>query len=73
MVNRPSHEFDGIADFYVKDLKQFTDAFEDDYFRDVVAPDELMFVDVEKTSTTIGYEYIVLENAEKVQSHARAF
>ncbi|KAH7079974.1 hypothetical protein BKA63DRAFT_505402 [Paraphoma chrysanthemicola] len=38
-------EFDGIAMFLVPSLKQFTDAFQDPYYIEVIEPDEKAFLD----------------------------
>jgi hypothetical protein len=38
-------EFDGIALFLVPSLKQFTDAFKDPYFVEVIEPDERAMLD----------------------------
>lgn len=38
-------EFDGIAMFLVPSLKQFTDAFNDPYYIEVIEPDERQFLD----------------------------
>lgn len=38
-------EFDGIAVFLVPSLKQFTDAFNDPYYIEVIEPDEREFLD----------------------------
>jgi hypothetical protein len=40
-------EFDGIAVFVVESLQQFTDAFNDPYYLEVIEPDEKEFVDKE--------------------------
>jgi hypothetical protein len=40
-------EFDGIAMFVVESLQQFTDAFNDPYYLQVIEPDEKEFVDKE--------------------------
>ncbi|KAF2017823.1 hypothetical protein BU24DRAFT_420878 [Aaosphaeria arxii CBS 175.79] len=38
-------EFDGIAMFTVPTLEQFTDAFKDPYYVNVIEPDERAFLD----------------------------
>lgn len=38
-------EFDGIAMFLVPSLKQFTDAFKDPYYIEIIEPDEREFLD----------------------------
>lgn len=38
-------EFDGIAMFLVPSLKQFTDAFSDPYYIEVIEPDERKMLD----------------------------
>lgn len=38
-------EFDGIAMFLVPSLKQFTDAFKDPYYVEVIEPDEREMLD----------------------------
>ncbi|KAF3904011.1 hypothetical protein AA313_de0205182 [Arthrobotrys entomopaga] len=66
-------DFDGIADFHVHKMKDFFDAFADDYYQKTLWVDEEKFVDHNTTIMTIGYDYTVIENDEVVKTHVRDF
>jgi len=61
--------FDGIADFYVRSYEEFTKAFEDPYYLEVVRPDEEKFVDMDSIVVTIGYEHVVFETDDFNESN----
>lgn len=41
----PLHDYDGAAVIEVKSFDQFTAAFQDDYYKNVIAEDEKKFLD----------------------------
>jgi hypothetical protein len=60
-----------MADFYVKKYEDFEAAFLDPYYKEVMQADELKLIDMESVAVTIGYEYIVVDQGKKVESHTR--
>lgn len=68
----PLH-YDGMADIWVRRYEDFEAALLDPYYKEVIAPDEKTFVDMENMAVTIGTEYIVLEEWEVVEKHVTDF
>ncbi|KAF2743270.1 hypothetical protein M011DRAFT_471436 [Sporormia fimetaria CBS 119925] len=66
----PLH-YDGMADFWVRKYEDFEAAFLDPYYQQVTQPDERGLFDMDTLAVTIGVEYIVLEDGEKVEKHSR--
>ncbi|KAF3910468.1 hypothetical protein ABW20_dc0108495 [Dactylellina cionopaga] len=62
----PTASYDGIADFYVRELKHFTDAVADDYYKTVLIPDGAIFADYSDFSLTVGEEYVCLDDLKPV-------
>lgn len=65
--------YDGITDAYVRDFKEFEDAFKDPEYLEKIRPDELAFIDVESLQMTIGYNYEVIKGGEVVKEHERTW
>jgi hypothetical protein len=53
-----SSNFDGIAMFTVSSLQQFTNAFDDAYYLEVIEPDERTFVDKEGSGGGLVARYM---------------
>ena len=70
---QPFMQCDGLAEFYVRDFKDFENAFKDPFYLKEVQPDELELIDPESSALTVGYEHVVLEDSKKVESHARNY
>lgn len=70
-TGRPMFGYDGSGDFYVKKYEDFEAAFLDPYYQEVIRPDELKLIDPETVSVTIGYEYCVIEDGIKIETHDR--
>jgi len=66
-------EYDGIADFYVRKFEDFEEAFKDPEYLEKIYPDELKLVDFDTLILTVGYDYVVVEDSKKVETHARSF
>lgn len=60
-----------MADFYVKDYKDFEQAYEDRYYKDVVKPDEEYLFDVENMRVMIGTETCVIEGGKILEGHGK--
>jgi hypothetical protein len=60
--------YDGMADFYVKKYEDFEKAYEDQYYKDVVKPDEEYLFDVKNMRVMVGTETCVIEDGKIVRS-----
>ncbi|KAF2265055.1 hypothetical protein CC78DRAFT_567836 [Lojkania enalia] len=65
--------YDGMGDFWVKKYEDFEAAFLDQYYQQVIQPDEKNLIDMDTIAVTIGVEYIVIEDGEIVEKHSRDF
>lgn len=65
--------YDGMGDFWVRKYEDFEAAFLDPYYQEVIQPDEKELIDMESIAVTIGVEYVVIEEGEIVERHARKF
>ncbi|EPS42287.1 hypothetical protein H072_3757 [Dactylellina haptotyla CBS 200.50] len=65
--------YNGIADFYVRDLKHFTDAVADEYYMRVLVPDGAVFGDMATGVLTVGEDYMVVDNNQIIQDHERDY
>ncbi|KAF3099027.1 hypothetical protein TWF569_009255 [Orbilia oligospora] len=65
----PLSKFDGIEDFYVRDIKDFTDALGDEEYKKILSPDAGKFIDTPSLFLSVGEDYVLIENGEVQQSH----
>jgi hypothetical protein len=54
-------------------LAHFESAFLDQYYQDIIRPDEVKLIDMESIAVTVGVEYIVIDNGKLVEKHEREF
>lgn len=66
-------EYDGVADFWVKDYQDFENAFLDPEYQAKIRPDELRLIDMDRIAVTIGVEYVVIDGAKRVEKHEGDF
>ncbi|OSS53960.1 hypothetical protein B5807_00786 [Epicoccum nigrum] len=67
----PTLSYDGVADFYVKSLEDFKEAYEDPYYEDVVKKDEEYLFDVKNMRIMVGTETRIIEGSKIVQDHSQ--
>ena len=61
-------EYDGIADFYVKEYVDFERAFEDPEYIENIRPDELRLIDMDRIAVTVGCEFVVIDEGVSIFS-----
>ena len=61
MKQIPALEFDGVAEFLMPDVSCMKQAFETDYYRDVVSKDEEAFFERESVRWIVGWEETYIE------------
>ncbi|KAK6533660.1 hypothetical protein TWF694_002593 [Orbilia ellipsospora] len=66
-------DYDGIADFYVRDLESFTNAIADDYYINVLVPDAGLFSDMSNCLLTVGEDYLVVDDSKVIEKHQRDY
>ncbi|KAJ6259247.1 hypothetical protein Dda_6146 [Drechslerella dactyloides] len=67
-------EYDGVADFYVRKLDDWTRAvMEDKYYMDELVPDALIFGDFAGARVTVGEEYVVIDDGRIIQEHVHQY
>ncbi|KAK6346620.1 hypothetical protein TWF696_006740 [Orbilia brochopaga] len=69
----PTAQFDAIEDFYVRELKHFTDAILDDYYQKVLLPDAGVFADCASLLLLVSEDYILLDDDKVVEHHERSY
>lgn len=67
--NQKQLPYDCLADFYVRKFEDFKKAFQDPEYLEKIRPDELKFVNPDTFTTVVGFDHVVIENAEKVTVH----
>ncbi|KAJ4351920.1 uncharacterized protein N0V89_007264 [Didymosphaeria variabile] len=72
-TGRSPLSYDGMGDFWVRKYEDFEAAFLDPYYQKVIQPDEKKLICMDTISVTIGVEYVVIDDGEIVQAHARSF
>jgi hypothetical protein len=60
--------YDGIADFWYKTFEDFEQAYEDDYYLNVVKKDEEFLFDMESLAVTAGVEQVIIEGGKVVNN-----
>ncbi|KAK6500988.1 hypothetical protein TWF506_003746 [Arthrobotrys conoides] len=69
----PLTTFDAIEDFYVRDLKDFTDAISDDFYQTTLLPDAGVFADAASIFLAVGEDYLVIDDGKLVGDHERDY
>ncbi|KAK6352003.1 hypothetical protein TWF718_005152 [Orbilia javanica] len=69
----PLSSVDGIEDFYVRDIKDFTDAFADEEYKKLLAPDAGEFIDAPNMFVSVGEDYVLIENGDIKKQHQRSY
>jgi hypothetical protein len=69
----PILEYDGAAEFWVRDLETLENMYSDPEYVEVIQPDEANFIDGESFKMLIGVDYTIVENNEPVEVHGREF
>ncbi|KAJ6263438.1 hypothetical protein Dda_2001 [Drechslerella dactyloides] len=69
----PTASYDGIEDFYVRELKQFTDAILDDHYQKHLMPDGGVFADFASIFIVVGEDYVVIDDNDVVEKHERDY
>ncbi|KAK6510266.1 hypothetical protein TWF481_004983 [Arthrobotrys musiformis] len=62
-------EWDGVEDFYVRDLKNFTDLLSDEEYKSILAPDAQRFVGGPEMALLVGEDYVLLDNGKVQEQH----
>jgi hypothetical protein len=63
-------DYDALIDVYVRDFQHFVDAFEDPLYLTEIRPDEDKFCDTASMILSVGTEYTMLHEGEKIEEHA---
>ncbi|KAK6517574.1 hypothetical protein TWF281_004224 [Arthrobotrys megalospora] len=69
----PLSTFDGIEDFYVRDLKDFTDAILDDYYQKTLLPDAGVFADATSIFISVGQDFVLVDDGKIIGQHERDY
>ncbi|RVD90445.1 uncharacterized protein DFL_001410 [Arthrobotrys flagrans] len=69
----PLSTFDAIEDFYVRELKDFTDAILDDFYQRTLLPDAGVFADAASIFLSVGDDYIIIDDGKVVEQHERDY
>ena len=72
-IGWPTAEYDGIADFYARNMEDFFKAFSDPFDSEVAFVDEKNFVDHSAAHITLGREFVVVEDGKTVETHTTVF
>ena len=56
-----------MADFYVRKYEDFEKAYEDEYYKEKVKPDEEYLFDVENMRVMVGTETCVIEDGTIIE------
>lgn len=67
LLSMPTLSFDGVADFWVKDYKDFENAYSDPYYKDVVRKDEEYLFDMSTMRVTAGIELDIISDGKIVE------
>lgn len=59
-------DYDGMVELLMPDLGCYERAMNDQYYKDVIAPDELEFADMKKSKVLVGWEETYVENGKAV-------
>jgi hypothetical protein len=70
-VGRPTLQYDGMGDFWVRKYEDFEAAFLDPEYRAKIRPDELNLIDMDSITVTVGVELVVLDDGKVVEKHER--
>lgn len=65
--------YDGLADFYVRDVKDFENAFKDREYIETILPEEQKFIDPDSLNLTVGFDYVIVDAQKPVEGHAVKF
>lgn len=61
--------YDALIDVYVRDFQDFADAFSDPLYLTEIRPDEDKFCDTASMILSVGTEYAMLNEGERVEEH----
>lgn len=62
MLDKPTLNYDGMADFWVRRYEDFENAYKDPYYLETVKKDEEYLFDVKTLKVTAGAEFHVIDN-----------
>ena len=60
-------EYDGVAEFWMRDASYFHKAREDPYYKEVVLPDENKLFEWETMQWTVGWEEVYIKDGKGVE------
>jgi hypothetical protein len=63
--------YDGIADFWYKSFDGFENAYEDEYYLNVVKKDEEYLFDMDSLAITTGVERTIIDDGQVVTREKR--
>jgi hypothetical protein len=66
-------QYDGAAEFWVRDLETLQAMVIDEEYVNVIQPDEANFIDASSMKMLIGVDYVVVEDGKLVEEHGREF
>jgi hypothetical protein len=72
-VGRPTLQYDGMGDFWVRKYEDFEAAFLDPEYQEKIRPDELKLIDMDSIAVTVGVEYVAIDNGKVIENHSRDF
>lgn len=72
-VGRPTLQYDGAGDFWVRKYEDFEAAFLDEEYQEKIRPDELKLIDMDSIAVTVGVEHVVIDDGKLVEKHEREF
>ncbi|OAA62524.1 Dimeric alpha-beta barrel [Niveomyces insectorum RCEF 264] len=72
-VGRPTLQYDGMGDFWVRKYEDFEAAFLDPEYQTTIRPDELRLIDMDSVVVTVGVDHVMIDDGKPVETHHRTF
>ena len=57
-------DYDGFVELLMPDLSCYEKAIEDQYYKDVIVPDEMAFADWSSSKLTVGWEEVYIQDGK---------
>lgn len=59
-------DYDGFVEIFVPDLGCYEEAMADQYYKDVITPDEMEFADMARSKVIVGWEELYVDDGKVV-------
>ena len=59
-------DYDGFVELLMPELSCYERALEDQYYKDVIGPDDVYFADMERSKIVVGWEEVYIADGKVV-------